>query len=119
MKVITNQGEYATVKKAKGEYYEVQYDNGKSTMILKDRCEELVPISHLKAIQEELEMNRSALFESHEKHVKVATEIHKLHFELGEQIDYYSGQEHLNEKQLIDRYRCTTVFNRLVEILGL
>ena len=112
MKVITNQGEYATVKRVKGKYYQVQYDNGKSTMILKDRCEELVPISRVK----EAEKN---LHNLQEKHVKVATEIHKLHFEMSEQIKYISNLKKPSIAKLIDKYRCSLVFERLEKILAL
>jgi len=112
MKVITNQGEYATVKRVKGKYYQVQYDNGKSTMILKHRCEELVPISRLK----EAEKN---LHNLQEKHVKVATEIHKLHFEMEEQIAVIESREELSSAQLVDRYRCKSVWNKLEKILAI
>ena len=112
MKVITNQGEYATVKRAKGEYYEVQYDNGKSTMILKDRCEELVPISRVK----EAEKN---LHNLQEKHVKVATEIHKLHFEMEEQIKRIDNISKPSNIAVADSNRCQRVFERLEKILAL
>ena len=112
MKVITNNGEYATVKKAKGEYYQIQYDNGKSTMILKDRCEELVPISRVKKAE-------NNLHNLQEKHVKVATEIHKLHFELGARIKVIESKEGLSNAQLADRFRCKRVFEGLEKILAL
>ena len=119
MKVITNTGEYATVTKVMANHFEIRYDNRKIGIIQRSRCEELVPIHMLKACQEELEMTRNALHKSHEKHLKVATKIHKLHFELGEQINHYNSQEDLNMKQLTDRYRCRSVWNKLEEILAI
>ena len=119
MKIITNQGEYATVTKTMSNYYEIRCDNGVTKLIENHRCEELVPISQLKACQEELEMNRKALYQRHEKHLKVANELKKLQFELGEQIESIESREDLSMAQLADRYRCKQVVERLEKILGI
>jgi vacuolar-type H+-ATPase subunit I/STV1 len=112
MKVITNQGEYATVTKVMSNHFEIRCDNGVTKLIEKHRCEELVPISRVK----EAEKN---LHNLQEKHVKVATEIHKLHFELGEQIEVIESREDLSNAQLADRYRCKRVFEKLEKILAI
>lgn len=112
MKVITNNGEYATVTKVMSNHYEIRCDNGVTKLIEKHRCEELVPMSRVK----EAEKN---LHNLQEKHIKVATAIHELHFELGEQIEVIESREDLSNAQLTDRYRCKSVWNRLDKILAL
>ena len=104
MKVITNQGEYATVTKVMSNHFEIRCDNGVTKLIEKHRCEELVPISRVKEA---------------EKYLKVATELKKLHLELGEQIDVIESREDLSMAQLADRYRCKQVVERLEKILGI
>ena len=104
MKVITNQGEYATVTKVMSNHFEIRCDNGVSKLIEKHRCEELVPISRVKEA---------------EKYLKVANEIKKLHFDLSEQIEVIESRENLSNSQLVDRYRCKSVMNKLDEILAI
>ena len=104
MKVITNQGEYATVTKVMSNHFEIRCDNGVSKLIEKHRCEELVPISRVKEA---------------EKYLKVANEIKKLHFELIEQIEVIESKEKLSNAQLVDRYRCKSVLNKLDEMLAI
>ena len=104
MKVITNQGEYATVTKVMSNHFEIRCDNGVAKLIEKHRCEELVPISRVNEA---------------EKYLKVSNEINKLRFELIEQIEVIESREKLNNSQLVDRYRCKSVLNKLDEILAI
>ena len=112
MKVITNQGEYATVTKVMSNHFEIRCDNGVTKLIEKHRCEELVLISRVKKAEKNLHNLQ-------EKHVKVATEIHKLHFELGEQIAVIESREELSGAQYADRFRCKRVVEKLEKILAL
>ena len=112
MKVITNQGEYATVTKSMSNHFEIRCDNGVTKLIEKHRCEELVPISRVK----EAEKN---LHNLQEKHVKVATEIHKFHFELGEQVKRIENISKPSNIAVADSNRCKRVVEKLEKILAL
>jgi predicted transcriptional regulator len=112
MKVITNQGEYATVTKSMSNHFEIRCDNGVTKLIEKHRCEVLVPISRVKEVEKNLHNLQ-------EKHVKVATEIHKLHFELGENIECLESKSKLSDVLLADLNRCKRVNDKLEKILSL
>ena len=112
MKVLVNNGKYATVTKVNSNHFEVKYDNGKTTLVEKHRCEELIPRKKFDEAQKQLN-------ETNEKLLKVAKEIHKLHFELEEQIDMYDRWKELSSAQLADRYRCKSVSVELQKILEL
>ena len=79
MKVITNQGKYATVTKVMTNHYQLRYDNGKVGMIERSRCEELVRISKLK------EAEKSAI-KATEQAMKLAVDMNKLHTMLQDEL---------------------------------
>ena len=79
MKVITNQGKYATVTRVMTNHYELRYDNGKGGMIERSRCEELVRISRLK----EAEQNA---IKATEQAMKLAVDMNKLHTMLQDEL---------------------------------
>ena len=84
MKVITNQGEYATVTKVMSNHFEIRCDNGVTKLIERHRCEELVPISQLKACQEERK-------KATEQTMNLAVKVNKLQTELQEELNNIDG----------------------------
>ena len=108
MKVITNQGKYATVTKVMTNHYELRYDNGKGGMIERSRCEELVRISKLK----EAEQNA---IKATEQTMKLAVEMNKMQTELQDElnnIDRYKTPHAEGWKQCANK-----VINRINKIL--
>ena len=79
MKVITNQGKYATVTRVMTNHYELRYDNGKVGMIERSRCEELVRISKLKAAEQDV-------IKATEQTMRLAVDMNKLHTMLQEEL---------------------------------
>ena len=79
MKVLVNNGKYATVTKVMSNHFEVKYDNGKSALVEKHRCQELVPISRVK------EAEQSAI-KATEQMMRLAVEMNKLHTRLQEEL---------------------------------
>ena len=79
MKVITNTGEYATVTKVMANHFEIRYDNRKIGIIQRSRCEELVPISKLKAAEQDV-------IKATEQTMRLAVEMNTLHTMLQEQL---------------------------------
>ena len=76
MIVITHNGEYAKVTKVMSNHFEVTFFNGKSTLINKNSCEELVPEHHVTACREQLEMHAKELKKMYEK-IQIANKIAK------------------------------------------
>ena len=79
MKVITNQGKYATVTRVMTNHYELRYDNGKVGIIERSRCEELVRISKLKSAEQNV-------IKANEQTMKLAVEMNKLHTMLQDEL---------------------------------
>ena len=79
MKVLVNNGKYGTVIKVMANHFEVKYDNGKTALIEKHRCEELVPISKLKEAEK-------GLIKATEQTMRLAVEMNKLHTQFQEEL---------------------------------
>ena len=76
MIVITHNGDYAKVTKVMSNHFEVTFFNGKSTLINKNSCEELVPEHHLLACREQLAIHKKKLNQMEGK-VQTANKIAK------------------------------------------